>query len=128
MLTKRRRYCYHCTFQADFVPLQRRNTLPEQVLGVLRSSLDTADVQLLELNGDIGSLKDRFNRFGNLATNTVTYNAEKYSINPSIIILPKLFQSEGKWKKAIHTGNQSNGIFSAVFRRLGDVGSQRRSH
>lgn len=59
------------TLQAEFIPLQRSDGLPEKLLGMLISRLHSSDVDLLPLNRYIIGLEDRLDRFGNLSTNTV---------------------------------------------------------
>ena len=61
------------TLETDLVAAQRRNGLPEQLLGMLVARINAADVDLLPLNGDIVGLEDGLDRFGNLGTDTVTY-------------------------------------------------------
>ena len=61
------------TLQTELVALERGQRLAEQLLRVLVASVDTADVDLLPLDGDVIGLEDGLDRLGDLSTNSVTY-------------------------------------------------------
>ena len=61
------------TLETKLVPLQGGNTLAECLLSATSGRiLDTGDVDLLPLNGDIVGLEEGLDRFGNLCTDTIT--------------------------------------------------------
>lgn len=60
------------TLEAKLVPSQGRDGLLEEVLRALVSGVDTADIDLLPLNGHIVGLEDGLHRLSNLSTDTVT--------------------------------------------------------
>lgn len=62
------------TLKADLVPLQGGNALLEENIGILLSFLETGDIDLLELDGDVVGLEDGSDSVGGFDTNTVTYN------------------------------------------------------
>lgn len=61
------------TLEAELVPLERSNGLPEKLLGMLISCLHSRDIHLLPFDGDIVRLEDLLDRLGNFGTNTVTW-------------------------------------------------------
>jgi hypothetical protein len=60
------------TLQTELVALERGDGLAEELLGVDVASLDTGNVDLLPLNGNVVCLEDLLDRLGNLSTDTVT--------------------------------------------------------
>jgi hypothetical protein len=60
------------TLETELVALERGNRLAEELLGVDVARLDTGDVDLLPLDGDVVGLEDLLDRLGNLGTDTVT--------------------------------------------------------
>jgi hypothetical protein len=60
------------TLETELVALERSNGFAEELLGVLVAGLDTRDVDLLPLNGNIVCLEDLLDRLGDLGTDTVT--------------------------------------------------------
>ena len=60
------------TLQTELVALQRSERLPEKLLRVLVTGVNTANIDLLPLNGHVVRLKDGLDRFGDLGTNSVT--------------------------------------------------------
>jgi hypothetical protein len=60
------------TLQTELVALERGNGLAEELLGVDVARLDTGNVDLLPLNGNVVCLEDLLDRLGNLSTDTVT--------------------------------------------------------
>jgi len=62
------------TLETELVALQRGDGLAEELLGVDIAGVDTRDVDLLPLNGDVVRLEDLLDRLGDLSTDTVTGN------------------------------------------------------
>lgn len=60
------------TLEAELVALERSDGLAEQLLGVLGSSLDTGDVDLLPLDGNVVCLEDLPDRLRDFGTDTIT--------------------------------------------------------
>lgn len=60
------------TLETELVALERRNRLAEEFLGVDVTRVDTGDVDLLPLNGNIVRLENLLDRLGYLSTDTVT--------------------------------------------------------
>jgi hypothetical protein len=60
------------TLEAELVALQRGDGLAEELLGVDVAGVDTRDVDLLPLNGNVVRLEDLLDRLGDLSTDTVT--------------------------------------------------------
>jgi hypothetical protein len=60
------------TLETELVALERGNGFAEELLGVDVASLDTGDVDLLPLNGNVVCLEDLLDRLGDLSTDTVT--------------------------------------------------------
>lgn len=95
------------TLETKLVALERGNGLAEEFFRVLVASLDTRDVDLLPLNGNIVCLEDLLDRFGDLSTDTVT--CAKFNI---MLVLGRLSR---------RTRNQGNGVFAAKLGGLEDV-------
>jgi len=62
------------TLETELVALERRNRFAEEFLRVNVARVNTGDVDLLPLNGNIVRLEDLFDRLGDLSTDTVTRN------------------------------------------------------
>jgi hypothetical protein len=60
------------TLQAELVALERCEGLPEELLRVLVAGVDTANIDLLPLDGHVIGLEDGLDRFSDLGTNSVT--------------------------------------------------------
>jgi hypothetical protein len=60
------------TLQTELVALERGEGLLEELLGVLVAGVDTANIDLLPLDGDVVGLEDGLDRFSDLGTNSVT--------------------------------------------------------
>lgn len=60
------------TLEAELVAAERGNTLTERRLGLLAALLDTRNLDLLPVNGDVVGLEDGLDRLGNLTTDTIT--------------------------------------------------------
>mgnify|MGYP006876444500 FL=1 len=60
------------TLQTELVALQGSQGLAEKLLGVLVTGVNTANIDLLPLNGNVIGLEDGLDRFGDLSTDTVT--------------------------------------------------------
>lgn len=60
------------TLETELVALEGSNRLSEQLLGVLVASLDTGDIDLLPLDGDVVGLEDLLDRLGDFGTDTIT--------------------------------------------------------
>lgn len=60
------------TLEAELVPLQRCNGLPEKLLSVLVAGLHAGHIHLLPLDWDIVCLEDLLDRLGNLGADTIT--------------------------------------------------------
>tara|TARA_R110002003_G_scaffold97_20_gene7909 strand:- start:1360 stop:2286 length:927 start_codon:yes stop_codon:yes gene_type:complete len=58
--------------ETELVALERGNRFAEELLGVDVASLDTGNVDLLPLNGNIVCLENLLDRLGDLSTDTVT--------------------------------------------------------
>jgi hypothetical protein len=60
------------TLQTELVALERGEGLLEELLGVLVAGVDTANIDLLPLDGHVVGLEDGLDRFSDLGTNSVT--------------------------------------------------------
>lgn len=60
------------TLETELVAAERGDTLAESVLSALTTILNTSDVDLLPLNGDVVRLEDGLDGLGNLGTDTVS--------------------------------------------------------
>lgn len=60
------------TLETELVALQRGDGLAEELLGVDVARVNTRDIDLLPLNGNVVRLEDLLDRVGDLSTNTVT--------------------------------------------------------
>jgi len=60
------------TLQTELVALEGSQGLAEELLGVLVTGVNTANIDLLPLNGNVVGLEDGLDRFGDLSTDTVT--------------------------------------------------------
>lgn len=60
------------TLEAELVATERGDTLTESVLSALTTILNTSDIDLLPLNGDVVGLEDGLDGLGNLGTDTVS--------------------------------------------------------
>lgn len=60
------------TLETELVALERGNGFAEELLGVHVTSLDTRDVDLLPLDGNVVCLENLLDRFRDLSTDTVT--------------------------------------------------------
>jgi hypothetical protein len=60
------------TLQAELVALERCEGLLEELLRVLVAGVDTANIDLLPLDGHVIGLEDGLDRFSDLGTNSVT--------------------------------------------------------
>ena len=69
-LTLASKLSYH-TFETQLVTFQGSNRFPEQVFGMLISSIDPSDVDLFPLNGNIVRLENRFDGFRNLGADSI---------------------------------------------------------
>lgn len=63
------------TLQTELVALEGSQGLAEELLGVLVTGVNTANIDLLPLNGDVVGLEDGLDRFGDLSTDTVTLSS-----------------------------------------------------
>lgn len=61
------------TLQAELVAPKRSDGFFEELFGVLVSSVDTANINLLPLNRHIVGFEDSFDGFRDFSTNTITY-------------------------------------------------------
>jgi hypothetical protein len=95
------------TLETELVALEGSNRLAEELLGVDATSLDTRDVDLLPLNGDIVCLEDLLDRLGDLSTDTVT------------CALFNIISRPGRLSR--RTRNQSNSVLAAELGGLEDV-------
>lgn len=62
------------TLEAELVAAERGDGLAESSVGDVAASLDTRDLNLLPLDGDVVGLEDGLDRLGNFGTDTVTGN------------------------------------------------------
>jgi len=60
------------TLETDLVTLQRSDRLAKELLGVLVTSLDTRNVDLLPFYWNVVCLEDLANRLRHFSTNTIT--------------------------------------------------------
>lgn len=60
------------TLETELVALQRGDSLTEELLGVLVAGLDTGDIDLLPLDGDVVGLEDGLDGLGDFGSDTVT--------------------------------------------------------
>jgi hypothetical protein len=60
------------TLQTELVSSQGSDRFFEELLRVLVSGVDTANIHLFPLNGHIIGLEDSLNRLGDFSTNTIT--------------------------------------------------------
>lgn len=60
------------TLETELVAAERGDTLAESSLGGFAALLDTGNLNLLPLNGDVVGLEDGLDRLGNLGTDTIT--------------------------------------------------------
>lgn len=60
------------TLETELVALERGDRLSEELLGVLVTGLDTGDIDLLPLDGDVVGLEDLLDGLGDFGTNTIT--------------------------------------------------------
>jgi len=66
------------TFQPDLIPLQRINRFTEEFLRMRVTGNNTSNVYLFPFNWNIVALEDCLDGFGNLSTDTITYQQIKY--------------------------------------------------
>jgi len=95
------------TLETELVALERRNRFAEEFLRVNVARVNTGDVDLLPLNGNIVRLEDLFDRLGDLSTDTVTC---------ALSISCRLSEAA-----IARTRNQSNRVFAAELGGLEDV-------
>lgn len=63
------------TLQTELVALKGSQRLAEKLLGVLVTGVNTANIDLLPLNGNVVGLEDGLDRLGDLSTDTVTLSS-----------------------------------------------------
>ena len=76
------------TLQTELVALKGSQRLAEKLLGVLVTGVNTANIDLLPLNGNVVGLEDGLDRLRNLGTDTVTYCLSLSRRVPIVLFFP----------------------------------------
>ena len=95
------------TLETELVALQRGDGLAEELLRVDVARVNTRDIDLLPLNGNVVRLEDLLDRLGDLSTDTVTCACSE--------------SRSGLWAAIARTRNQGDSVFAAELGGLEDV-------